>query len=164
MAITLTGSAGCQFSITKVDTANAIGTIAGITYQDETAIRSVTFTNASLVAAMSGVVAASAGTQIDLYALNTSGALYLAQGTAPIVFQTILTIVIHNKHASSTIAVAPGATNSFLAASTLITIPAGGAAQLTYTTAATVSSTVRNILLTSSSGTADCEVYVLGGA
>jgi hypothetical protein len=163
MAVTLTGTVGCQFDITKVDTANAIGSLT-INYKDETAIRTVTYTDASLVAAMAGVVAASSGTTIDLYALNTVGAFYLAQNTATIAFTSVLSIVIHNKHASSTIAVAPGGANPLLPTSTLVTIPAGGAMQFTYPSTATltVDATHRNILLTSSSGTCDCEVYILG--
>lgn len=163
MSITITGTAGCQFSITVTDTATNTGT-AKILHQSETAIRSVTFTNASLVAALAGSVG-TAGTTIDLFAIADAndGTYYmrLQHGNATIILGSLLTMVIHNKSANI-ITVAPGSSNSFLAASEQITIPAGGAIQLTFASGKTVSATVKNIKLTADSNDSACEIYILG--
>jgi len=168
MSITLTGSAGCNFNITKVDTANAVGTIAGITYLSETAIRSVTFNDASLIAVYSGQVGTT-GTTIDLYAnADATDATYtmrLANTVSGIVLATVLTIIIHNKDtASDTITLDVGASNSWLTASNKVTIDAGSAVQLTYASGKTVDATHRNIKLTASAVNTDCEIYILGTA
>ncbi len=163
MAITIAGSAGCQFSLTITDTATATGTSV-ILHQSEVAIRSVTFANTSLIAALAGAVGTS-GTTIDLFAIaDADDATYfmrLQKGSATIILGSLLTIVIHNKSVN-VITVAPGASNSFLTASEQITIPASGAIQLTFASGKTVSATVRNIKLTADVNDSDCEIYILG--
>ena len=164
MAITISGTAGCNFNLTRVDTADATGSIAGITYQTESAVRSVTYTNSSKIATFTGAVGTT-GTTIDLFSLADAndGTYYmrLSSNTSGISLTSILILCIHNKSAGN-ITVEPGAANSFLTASEQITIPAGGCFMFSYGTAQTVSATVRNFKLTGAAVDYDCEVYILG--
>jgi hypothetical protein len=164
MTITLTGTAGCQFDITTTDTATNTGSKT-VEHKTETAIRSVTYTDASYSVAFAGKVGTT-GTTIDLYSIADAndGTYYLRlqDSVSGTVYASILTLVVHNKNSTGTISVVPGASNSFLAASEQITLAAGQAVQLTYSTAKTVSNTVRNFKLVGSAINMDCEVYILG--
>uniref|UniRef100_A0A6M3LWF5 Uncharacterized protein n=1 Tax=viral metagenome TaxID=1070528 RepID=A0A6M3LWF5_9ZZZZ len=166
MAITISGTAGCQFDITTVDTATSTGSKT-VEYKTETGIRSVTYTDASLPAALAGQVG-TVGTDLDLYSISdvNDGTYYmrLQDNSSAISLSELLTIVIHNKEASGTITVAPGSSNSLLTASEQITLDAGQAVQLTWPSTApkTVDATHRTIKLTGSTTNMDCEVYILG--
>jgi len=164
MTITLTGTAGCQYSITKTDTATNTGT-ATIKHETESDIRSVTYTDASYSIAFAGAVG-TVGTTIDLYSISdiNDGTYYLRlqDNMSGTVYSEILTIVIHNKATSGTITIQPGDSNSFLTASEQITLDAGQAIQLTYSIAKTVDATHRNIKLVGSTTDMDCEIYILG--
>jgi hypothetical protein len=163
MAITLTGTAGCQFAITTADSADATGTKT-VLHQTEAAIRSVTFTNASKSIAYTGSVG-TVGTDIDLFSnVDVNDGTYtlrISSGTSAVSITGLLCICVHNKSAGN-ITVSPGSSNSFLAASEQITIPAGGAWMMSYSTAATVSNTVKTIKLTGAAVDYACEIYVLG--
>lgn len=166
MTTTLTGTAGCQFDITVTNTATTTGA-KEVEYVTENAIKSVTFSDASQVAALAGQVGTT-GTTIDLFAIADAndGTYYmrLQDNSATISLTSLLTIIINNKAATGTITVVPGASNSFLTASEQITIAAGAAIQLTYPSTATktVSASVRNFKLVGSAINMDCEVYILG--
>lgn len=163
MAITLTGTAGCQYQITTTDTDNATGTKV-VLDQTDSGVRSLTFTNASKSIAWTGSVGTS-GTTIDLYAIaDATDATYtmrVSNSISGIVLTEVICLVIHNKSAGD-ITVEPGASNSFLTASEQITIPAAGCVMLSYATVKTVSATIRNFKLTGASTDYDCEIYVLG--
>jgi len=167
MAITITGSAGCNFDLQIVNTATDTGSKTVI-QQVETAVRAVTYTNASLVAVLAGQI----GTEdsvIDLFSIadvtDATHNLRLQQSVGGIVLGSLLTIVIHNKTTGSdNITVSPGDENSFLPESEQITIEPGSAAQLTYASGKTVSATVRNIKLVGDALAMACEVYILGNA
>ena len=164
MAKTITGTAGCQFDLTVTDTATSTGSKVVRSLSDSS-VRSVTYTNASYVACLSGQVGV-VGTTVDLYALNdvNDGTyyMYLQDNTSPIVYASILSLVVHNTSAN-TITVAAGAANSFLTAADQITLAAGAAVELAWGgTAKTVSATVRNFKLTASAINSNCEIYILG--
>lgn len=164
MAKTLTGTAGVNFNITTTNTSDNTGT-STILHEPDSAVTSVTYTNSSYSVAYAGQVGTS-GTTIDLYAIADAndGTYYmrLDNGTSGISYASILSIVIHNKATSGTITIQPGATNSFLTASEQITLAAGQAIQLVYSTAKTVSNTIRNFKLVGSTTNMNCEVYILG--
>lgn len=164
MTITITGTAGCQFDITTTNTSTDTGTKI-VEHKTETAIRSVTYTDSSYSVAYSGQVGTT-GTTIDLYSIADAndGTYYLRlqDNVSGISYASILTIVIHNKNLTGTITIQPGASNSFLTASEQITLDVGQAVQLTYSTAKTVSNTIRNFKLVGSTTDMDCEVYILG--
>lgn len=164
MAKTIIGTAGSQFNLTVTDTETNTGAKT-VTFTDELAIRSVTYTNTSLIAAYSGQVGTT-GTEIDLLSLIDfdDGTYYLRlqENSAPIVLSSVLTIIIHNKSTADTITVTPGASNSFLAASEQITIDPGSCAQLTFASGKTVSSTVKTLKLTGDADPVNCEIYILG--
>ena len=163
MAITITGSAGCDFNLTLVDTATATGTKTVLS-QSESGIRSVVFTNSSKIAVLAGSVG-TAGTTIDLFSIiDFNDATYfmrLQDTSGAISITSLLTMVIHNKSANI-ITVTPGGSNSFLTASEQITIAATSAVQLTYASGKTASATVRNFILTADVVDSACEVYILG--
>ena len=166
MSITITGTAGCDFDITTVDTATSTGSKT-VEYKVEDSVRSVTYTDASEPIALQGSIGTT-GTDINLGALQdfTDGTyvLHLSNNTSPIVLTELLTIVIHNKHASGTVTVAPGSSNPLLTAGEQITIDAGEAIQLTWPSTApkTVDATHKTIKLTGSVVSMTCEIYILG--
>jgi hypothetical protein len=164
MAKSITGTAGSQFNLTIADTATNTGTKT-VNFTTESAIRSVTYTNASLVAVYSGQVGTT-GTEIDLSSLIDfdDGTYYLRlqENSAPVALSSVLTIIIHNKSTADTITVTPGASNSFLAASEQITIDPGSCVQLTFASGKTVSSTVKTLTLTGDADPVNCEIYILG--
>lgn len=163
MAITIIGSAGCQFDLEVTNSATATGDKV-VQHITEVGIRSITYTDASLVVALAGAVGTS-GTDIDLIALadfdDGTYFLRLQDNSATVVLASLLTIVIHNKSVNI-ITIAPGSSNSFLTASEQITIPAGGAIQLTYPSGKTVDASNKTIKLTADVNDSDCEIYILG--
>lgn len=163
MAITITGTVGNGYNLTKTDTATNTGEVE-VTHTLEDTVSSLTYTNASNIVVYAGQVG-TVGTTIDLFAsADANDGTYfmrLENTTSGISYTSILTLCVHNKSAG-TITLAPGASNSFLTASEQITIPAGCSVQFAYGTAQTVSATVRNFKLTGSAINLDCEIYLLG--
>ena len=163
MAVSYAGTVGLNFNVTETNTDTSTGS-ASIVTSIETGISSLTLASTDNVIAMAGTIGTSAAT-IDLFALANvtagSDTMKVVKGTQPITFVAMKSIVIHNKAATGTITVEPGASNPFLAATTKVIVDAGQAIQLVYPTAVTVSATVRNIKLTGSVSCA-AEIYLLG--
>ena len=164
MAITLTGTAGNNFNISVTDTATNTGS-KSVTYTDEVAVRSVTYTNSSKVCSYSGQIGTT-GTTIDLYALaDANDGTYfmrLQDTQATIVLSSLLVLNIHNKDVTNSLTVVPGASNSFLPASEQITVKAGCSVQLVFPAGQTVNATTRNIKLVGAAVALSAEIYILG--
>lgn len=169
MTITLSGQAGNVFNITKTNTATNVGT-ATIGYTTEALASSVTYTNSSTVAALTGNIG-TAGTTIVLSALvnvtSSSDVLAVADATAPLTFTTLKAFQVVNKSTTATVTVVNAASNSFLPASTLITIPPSTATyvssvQFTYPNSAITASSNDQIKFVSTANGTNIEVYLLG--
>jgi hypothetical protein len=165
MANVLTGTVGAQFDITRTNSATNEGNTV-TEYQTPIAIRSLTYTSGGVVAAMAGAVG-TAGTNITLSALVnvtvSSDTLAVQDTTAPVVFASLLAFAVYNTHATATITLKPGASNSFLPASEQITIQPGECKQFNYSTAQTITASSNDqIKFVGSINGATCKVWLLG--
>lgn len=169
MAITLAGTAGNTFDITKTDTATNTGT-ATVEFKTETNCSSVTYTNTSKVAALTGEIG-TGGTTISLAALAnvtvSSDVLKVADSTAPITFASIKVLQVINKSTTATVTIETAASNSLFAASTKIpvlpcTSTLGSSVQIVFPSTTITASSNENIKLVSTANATSIEVYLLG--
>lgn len=165
MTITLSGTAGNNFNITTTNTATNTGS-KEVTYQTDSGIRSVTYTDSSKAVAFSGVVGLSAVT-VDLSALddlsNGSSLIYLQDNTAPIALTSLQTLCIHNKGTSGNITITPAASESLLTTSEQISVEPGASWQNVNSTAKTITSDTNDkFLLTGTTSGISCEMFILG--
>lgn len=159
----ITGTIGGRFNLTEVDTDNTAGN-STITTEIETTISALPILSTDLVVALVGTVG-TVPTTLDLSAVQivTGGTdtLYPVKATAPVVFASIKSMVVHNKSVN-TVTVYEGAANSYLPASEQITLSPGAAIQIVYPTAQVVGPTAKNIRIKSTVNASACEVYIFG--
>jgi len=157
----ITGETGLRCNITKSEETTTTGE-STVSIVSEDAIGNLPILSTDIIASMSGTVSTSASI-IDLTALQNVDDLVLVKGTAPIVFASIKAIYVHNKELSDSIVIKANASESFLASSDQITIPALSGASVYCGGTLTITADVDDKFTIEGAGATDSvEIYFLG--